>query len=224
MSKYLTGGCIHSLSHPWSSLRAAWLGTGRCQGVSNNPAGLKPPLGFSILLPPAGLDPKLWVCSTGTFPLLCGLCPELGQDPPAELQGCPWALLPLDKVKDHVLPWPLSKTHPTNPQQLHPFAFIPCSVTAPGIVWLHRGAAGSFQPPLTHFQDDQTPSSSLFLGHTQALPPHHRNKPFSHSVPQQKGSVLMLLPKHSLSSRKIPRKVVPAGQGTACQHPWGPAT
>lgn len=84
----LAGGSIHSLSHPWTSLRAAWLGTGRCQGVSNNPAGLKPPLGSSIPLPPASLDTELWVCSSGTFPVLCTVpVPRAGAGPPCRAPG-----------------------------------------------------------------------------------------------------------------------------------------
>lgn len=202
---------------PLDLTQSCLAGTGRFQGVSNKPPGLKPPLGFSIPLPPAGLglQDRDIPFAVHSVPV-----PRAGQDPSAELQGCTWALLSLHNVENHVLPWPLNKAQPTDPQQLHPFGFIPCRVTAAGLLAL-SGCTVELQDhsshPQTHLQGDQTPFLPHFfsLGTPRHFLPTTGINIFLVSVPKQKGSVLMLLPKHSLSSRKIPRKVVAAGQGAA---------
>lgn len=146
----------------------------------------------------------------------CALCARAQgwAGPSAQLQGCTWALLSLDNVENHVLPWPLNKAQTLSSSI--PLPLSPAGSLLPGS-WHCLELQDYSSHPQIHLQGDQTPFLPHFfsLGTPRHFLPTTGINIFLVSVPQQKGSVLMSLPKHSLSSRKIPRKVVAAGQGAA---------
>lgn len=144
---------------------------------------------------------------------LCA-CAQGWAGPSAQLQGCTWALLSLDNVENHVLPWPLNKAQTLSSSISLPLS--PAGSLLPGS-WHCLELQDYSSHPQIHLQGDQTPFMPHFfsLGTPRHFLPTTGINIFLVSVPQQKGSVLMSLPKHSLSSRKIPRKVVAAGQGAA---------
>lgn len=152
---------------------------------------------------------------------LCA-CAQGWAGPSAQLQGCTWALLSLDNVENHVLPWPLNKAQTLSSSI--PLPLSPAGSLLPGS-WHCLELQDYSSHPQIHLQGDQTPFLPHFfsLGTPRHFLPTTGINIFSRFCPTAERICFDVAAKAFPIQQENPQEGCGSRTGRCWQHPWGPA-